>query len=206
MTGAEAGGEGNEARLLAIALRHIRRDGWKRLTVVRVAEEAGMSHANVYRYFPTKAAIGERVVGGWLREIELRLNDITQAPDPADDKLERFLTLLARAYDDKATGDPAVFDIFADAAETGAPAAARHRQRSRELLRRVLDEGIGTRLFSGELRRLERLTLDALHRFLDPHSVRRSVRRSEARGPGGMEARRDRVVRTVIRGLIGNRG
>ena len=205
MNSQEALGEGQEGRLLAIALRHIRRDGWKRLTVVRIAEDAGMTHANVYRYFASKAAIGDRVVTDWLREIEQRLNDISQSPDPADDKLERFVTLLARAYDEKATGDPEVFAIFTDAAENGEAVAARHRQRTRELLRRVLDEGIGTRLFSGDLRRLERLTLDGLHRFLDPHSVRRSVARAEARGPGGMEARRDRVTRLVVRGLLGNR-
>ena len=45
------------ARLLAIATDHIRRFGAARVTVVAVAEEAGMSHANVYRFFASKAAL-----------------------------------------------------------------------------------------------------------------------------------------------------
>jgi AcrR family transcriptional regulator len=199
MSGAGAG-EGNEARILAIALKHVRRDGIGRLTVVRVAEEAGMTHANVYRYFASKAALGERIVSDWLRGIEQRLSDITQAPDPAPDKLERFLTFLSRAYEDKAAADPQVFTIFADAAEAEEAVASRHRQRIRELLRRVLEEGIAGHVFTGDVRRIERLVLDVMHRFLDPHSVRRSARRRDGRA-ASMDTRRDRMMRVLMRGL-----
>lgn len=200
MSPASASGESTEARILSVALKHVRRDGAERLTVVRVAEDAGMTHANVYRYFPSKAALMERIVADWLRGIEQRLSDITQAPDPASDKLERFLTLLARAYEEKAAGDAQIYAIFADAAEADAPMAARHRQRTRELLQRVLEEGIAGHIFPGDVRRNERLVLDAMHRFLDPHSVRRSARRSDGR-IASMDTRRDRMTRLLIRGM-----
>jgi len=194
-------GESVEARLLAIAHRHIRRDGFRRMTVVRIAEEAGMAHANVYRYFPSKAAIGERVVGDWLRGIEQRLNDIAQSPDPASDKLERFLTFLARAYQEKAEGDPQVYAVFADASEAGEALARRHRARMRELLRRVLEEGGSARVFaSPDVRRLERITLDGMFRFIDPHAVRRSRRAGSEQSPA-LEIRRDRLIRVVLAGL-----
>ncbi|MGL4288870.1 MAG: TetR/AcrR family transcriptional regulator, partial [Phreatobacter sp.] len=74
-----------QARLVAIAAEHIRRYGPERVTVVAVAREAGMSHANVYRFFPSKAGLVEAVVVAWSRSVEMALGDIANAPDPADD-------------------------------------------------------------------------------------------------------------------------
>ncbi len=48
--------ESNEARLVEIARAHVRRLGHARTTVVGIAADAGMTHANVYRYFPSKMA------------------------------------------------------------------------------------------------------------------------------------------------------
>ena len=137
--------DGPRARILLAATDQIRRLGTARLSVVHVARSVGMTHANVYRYFPTKAALIEEVGSDWLRSIEQRLGDITQAPDPAYDKLERFLTLLARAYEEKARADPAVFSILADAQATGRD---RHERRVRDLLERIIEEGIATRAFA----------------------------------------------------------
>ena len=48
-----------------------------------------MTHANVYRYFPSRAALVDAVVDVWLKATERRLAEIADGPDPADDKLER---------------------------------------------------------------------------------------------------------------------
>ena len=52
-----------DARLLKIAAAHIRRHGIAKTTIVSIAAEAGMSHANVYRYFPSKWALFEALPG-----------------------------------------------------------------------------------------------------------------------------------------------
>ncbi|MFX6330674.1 helix-turn-helix domain-containing protein, partial [Acinetobacter baumannii] len=88
---------------------HIRRYGPERVTVVAVAREAGMSHANVYRFFPSKAGLVDAVVVAWSRSVEMALGDIANAPDPADDKLERFLTAWAKAQRDGLDRDPAIY-------------------------------------------------------------------------------------------------
>ena len=41
----------------------IRRYGFHGASMVQIAAEAGMSHANVYRYFPSKAALFDAVLG-----------------------------------------------------------------------------------------------------------------------------------------------
>ena len=84
-------------RLLTIAEEHVRRFGVDRLTVVAVAREAGMTHANVYRYFPSKSALADAVSAQWLRALDALLTDAAGSPDPADDKLERMMVALAAA-------------------------------------------------------------------------------------------------------------
>lgn len=201
MTGA---GDGVEARILAAAQKRLRRDGLRRLTVVGVAEDAGMTHANVYRYFRSKADLADHILGDWLRDIERRLADVSQSPDPADDKLERFLTLLARGYGEKAAADRMVFAVFIDALDQGRFVARRHQDRVRELMVRVIEEGVSTHLLAGaDARRIELLISDVLHRFLDPHAIARDA--SLAPQGGVAEARRERALRLLLRGVAAGR-
>ena len=60
-----------DRRILDIAREQIKRFGAKRLTVVSVAEEAGMTHANVYRYFSSKLALCDALT---TRPIPLTIN------------------------------------------------------------------------------------------------------------------------------------
>ena len=198
MSAAATLADGPRDRILLAATDHVRRMGVARLSVVHVARAVGMTHANIYRYFPSKAALVEEVGTDWLRGVEQRLGDITQAPDPAYDKLERFLTLLARTYEEKARADPAVFGILA---ETTAISRERHERRVRDLLGRIIEEGVATRAFaSGDVRRSEQLVLDVMHRFIDPSSVLRAVSSEPAR-PSSWESRRERATRLLVRGL-----
>ena len=124
----------NDARLIAAAADEIRRAGAKRLTVVAVAESAGMSHANVYRYFPSKTALIDAVSAEWIAGVEANLADIAGAPDPADDKLERMMLALARASRERLEEEPRLFDAFVDAVERNRHIARKHRLRVLALL------------------------------------------------------------------------
>ena len=76
-----------------------------RTTVVGVAVEAGMTHANVYRYFPSKTALLDEVVAASLRPLEARLREAADGADPAHDKLERMLMAVHRDYRGKLDAD-----------------------------------------------------------------------------------------------------
>ena len=162
-----------DARILAIAADHVRRHGFGRTTVVSVAEAAGMTHANIYRYFPSKVALGDAVTAEWLKPIELMLATVADAPDPADDKLERMILALAGAQRDKLEADPLLFDLFAAAQEASRGVARKHRARVRGLLDRVIEEGLASGIFT--IRRRERaatLVQDAVFRFMTPSAIR----------------------------------
>lgn len=192
------GGTGH--RLLQAAAAEIRRIGARRLSVSALAHELGMSHANVYRFFSSREALIDAVLHAWLTQLESRLSEIVDGPDPADDKLERFLATLIRAYGETARGDPAVFDLLAVPAGDGQE-AVRHRRRVGEFLGRIVEEGMATRLFGGsEARRSVQLVLDLAHRFVDPAAVRLDLAE-----PPIPDLRRDRVVRAAIRALTAQR-
>ncbi len=104
--------EPTDQRLLSVAASHLRLVGARRLTVTAVAEAAGMTHANVYRYFPSKEALIDAVVDAWIKSVETRLSEIADAPDPADDKLERLILVMARANRDGLQENPALYAAF----------------------------------------------------------------------------------------------
>ena len=162
-----------DTRLLGIAAAHLRRLGPRRVTVVGIAQAAGMTHANVYRYFPSKAALVDAVAGQWLKGIEARLAEVADAPDPADDKLERLILALASAHRELLAKDRHLFDVYAAATEASRGLVRKHRARLRHLVERIVDEGIATGTFEPRDRdRAIAFVFDAAHRFTNPVSVR----------------------------------
>ncbi len=187
-----------EMRLLSVAADHLRRSGARAVTLVGIAEAAGMTHANVYRYFPSKAALIDAVAGRWLKDLEALVAEIADAPDPADDKLERLIQALARAHRDLLAEDRHLFDVYCDAAETSRALIRKHRTRLRQLIERVIDEGIATGKFD-PLDRDRALAFvgDAAHRFINPITVR-----LDADMPRDIaEVRLAAVIRVVLRAL-----
>ncbi|MBB3901584.1 AcrR family transcriptional regulator [Methylobacterium brachythecii] len=165
-----------DARLLAIASDHLARLGPKGVTVVAVAAEAGMTHANVYRYFPSKDALLDAVAGRWLRDVETRLAGIADAPDPAEDKIERFLIALSLAQREALAGEPNVFSVHLDATVASRPIARRHRVRLRTLVERVVEEGIASGAFVARDReRAIACIFDASYRFTHPLAIQQDA-------------------------------
>jgi len=191
-----------DRRILDIAAAHIRRFGLRRTTVVAIADEAGMSHANVYRYFPSKQALLEAVTDHWLKPLEGEIRDIGDGPDPADDKLERIVGAIRVAYRSKLESDPHIFAAFVEATEKGLGIARRHRNRLQGELQRTLEEGMSSGTFAQvDQRRALALVFDSLHRFIHPIPVQMDSEVPRAQ----YDARFERVVRLVIGGLTRGR-
>ncbi|HXZ14548.1 MAG TPA: TetR family transcriptional regulator [Roseiarcus sp.] len=165
--------ESNEARLVEIARAHVRKFGHARTTVVGVAAEAGMTHANVYRYFSSKAALIDEVVASGLRPLEARLREAAEGADPAYDKLERMLMAVHRDYRGKLDSDPELFDLLVDALVRNRPSARKHRSRVQSEMQRVYEEGVAASAFAmADRRRAMSLIFDAAHRFIHPVALR----------------------------------
>jgi AcrR family transcriptional regulator len=190
--------EPSEMRILAVAGEHLRRHGLRRFTVVAVAEEAGMTHANVYRYFPSRTALIDAVVDVWLKATERSLADIADGPDPADDKLERLILALAKANRDLLRDEPHLFAALSQAVAKRHAISRRNRTRVRALFERVVDEGIATGAFEPRDRdRAIAFVIDATHRFIHPAALE-----LEADVPQeSVDARLATLIRVALRTL-----
>lgn len=190
--------EPSETRILSVASEHLRQHGLKRFTVVAVAEEAGMTHANVYRYFPSRSALVDAVVDVWLKTTERRLADIADGPDPADDKLERLILALAKANRDLLAEEPHLFAALSLAVAKRHAISRRNRTRVRALFERVVDEGIATGAFEPRDRdRAIAFVIDATHRFIHPASLALEGDVPQA----SVDARLSTLIRVILRVL-----
>jgi AcrR family transcriptional regulator len=187
-----------DTRLLAIAADQLREFGPRHVTVVGIADAAGMTHANVYRYFTNKAALIDAVAGQWLREMEATIADIADSPDPADDKLERLIQAWAQIHRELLKEDRHLFDVYCTATETSRPLVRKHRARMRQLIERVLDEGIVTGKFDPRDReKAHAFISDAVYRFINPLTVR-----LDAEVPQDiLDQRLATMIRVVLRAL-----
>ncbi|WP_210493026.1 TetR/AcrR family transcriptional regulator [Microvirga antarctica] len=187
-----------DERLLALAGQHLKQFGAAQVTVVGIADAAGMTHANVYRYFASKAALIDAVAGQWLKRVETLIAAIADAPDPADDKLERLLQAWARTHRDLLRDDPHLFDVYCAATQTRRAIVRRHRARMRQLTERVLDEGTVTGKFDPRDRdRALLLITDVTFRFINPVSIRLDGEMPDDLADQRMAA----LIRVVLRAL-----
>ncbi len=187
-----------ESRILAIAAEHVRRFGAARTTVVGVAAEAGMTHANVYRYFPSKIALMEEITAAWLRPLEAKLREAAEGADPAYDKLERMLLAVHRAYRGKLDADPALFDLLIESLTKERASARKHRARVQSEMQRVVEEGVASGAFAmADRRRALALVFDTSHRFIHPVALR-----LDRETPAAALAQRfERIVSMTLRAL-----
>jgi AcrR family transcriptional regulator len=187
-----------DTRLLAVAADQLKEFGPKHVTVVGIADAAGMTHANVYRYFTNKAALIDAVAGQWLRRMEATIADIADSPDPADDKLERLIQAWARIHRDLLKEDRHLFDVYCTATETARPLVRKHRNRMRLLIERVLDEGITTGKFDPRDReKAHAFVTDAVYRFINPLTVRLDAEVP----PDILNQRLATMIRVILRAL-----
>jgi AcrR family transcriptional regulator len=133
-------------RVLSAAGRILRREGYARLTMERVASESGVAKTTLYRHWPTKAAL---CMGLYLDVAGRELRD----PDTGDvaSDLKHILNAVVRLQTRTVAG-PAFIGLIAEAQvnpDTRTAFLAEFAERRRELTRMVLRRAIRR----GELRR-----------------------------------------------------
>lgn len=161
-----------DQKILDHAYAHLRRLGPRHTTIVEIAEAAGMSHANVYRYFPSKLALFDAVTAEWLKALESQLRLIVEGQDPAYDKLERALSAIQKTYRAKLETDPVLFRLLCDAIEKNRGVARKHRNRIQGEVQAIVEEGINAGSFRmTDRRRAMALVFDLAHRFIQPISI-----------------------------------
>ena len=118
--------ERRREEILAAAERGFVRSGFHRTTIQSIAADAGMSVGNVYRYFSSKAAVVEALVGREQAEMARDFDSLA-----SDDLMSAFAALMRRQIVEAGRGEAVLWlEICAEASRNPAIAAVTqaHRQ------------------------------------------------------------------------------
>ncbi len=141
MAQTERTAEQTQELILATAEAHLRRYGYARTTVSNMARACKMSHANVYRFFKTKADVMEAVVEKWLGGLEQALQDLNQQPGTASEHLQAYVLELHRCKRDKLAADPDLFEAFLTIIEAEPIVVKHHLKALQSILTGILTHG-----------------------------------------------------------------
>jgi AcrR family transcriptional regulator len=184
-------------RILETAEALLRRHGPAKTSVVDVARALGMSHANVYRHFASKAELQDAVAERWLHRVSDPLGEIVRGPGPAAERLERWVMALFAAKREKVTADPELFATFDALVAAARGVVDAHVATLRAHVTEIVRDGVAR----GEFAPTDPVAaadavLDATSRFHHPHHVRESAAR------GTRDADEERAARRVVALLV----
>jgi AcrR family transcriptional regulator len=162
-------------RILATAEDLLRRHGPAKTTVSDVARALGMSHANVYRHFSSKADLRDAAAERWLHAVSTPLAAIAAGTAPAGDRLLEWLLALAEAKRRKVHDDPELFATYHAVAEQARGVVARHVATLQSQVAAIVRDGIARNEFAPtDPETAAAAVLDATLRFHHPQHVRDS--------------------------------
>ncbi len=135
-------------RILDVAEEHFRRVGYHKTTVADIAQELGMSSANVYRFFASKSAINEAICHRLLAECERIMAEIVDGPGTAGERM-RALLIAIHEYNSRCyVAERRLHDMVAVAMEEDWEAVKAHIETIVTVIARLIGEGVA----SGEFR------------------------------------------------------
>ncbi|WNE99899.1 TetR family transcriptional regulator [Streptomyces luomodiensis] len=123
----------------------LRRHGPAKATVLDVARALGVSHASVYRHFPSKAALREAVARRWLGRAREPLAAVAaDTRQAAPERLRTWLTTLFTAKRHLMSDDPELFATYRVLVAEHSSAFADHVDGLVEQLRVIIADGVGS--------------------------------------------------------------
>ncbi len=140
--------EDTKRRILTEAEKLFRHYGYAKTTVSEIAAACGMSPANVYRFFASKAQINEAICDRIIADLEGQLSDIVRADRPASQRLTELIALLARHTLETLVDEKKVHDMVVVAMEEQWDAIQRHLETTARMIAEIIQSGIA----AGEFR------------------------------------------------------
>ncbi len=86
--------ESTRLAIITTAERLFREMGYQKTAVADIARELRMSPANIYRFFPSKAAINEAIAERLLGGLSEQAWGIARGRGPADARIRQFFSML----------------------------------------------------------------------------------------------------------------
>jgi len=129
-------------RILDEAERLFRHYGYSKTNVADIARELGMSSANIYRFFASKAKIHEALAERMLSLREVALHQLSQKPISASEKLKTFIIEEHQSTVAQMLDEAKVHEMVAVALEEHWSVIDRHLRRMTEILSEIIAQGM----------------------------------------------------------------
>jgi AcrR family transcriptional regulator len=183
------------ARILAAAERRFKHYGFAKTTIVDIASDCAMSHANVYRFFRNKNEIVDAIAEDWLAKSEAVCRGVLQRDAPAKRRLLDFVLELHRWKVREYLRGGRTYELLTLARNEGRPFIAVHLRALADILVEIIEDGNRRGEFAvRDPRQLAQIIQDATVKFCDPRLV--AQYQSEP-----LEAQAENVMRTLFDGL-----
>lgn len=137
-------------RILQEAERVFRAYGYAKTTVADIAKACGMSPANIYRFFESKAAINEALTEVMLKRQEDLALGIAAEKRPAAQRLKKLIVEMHRFTCEQYLNESRVHEIVLKAMDEQWSVIDAHIERMRLLYRAVIDDGVRSGEFQGK--------------------------------------------------------
>ncbi|ADP71932.1 transcriptional regulator, TetR family [Rhodomicrobium vannielii ATCC 17100] len=134
-------------RILSEAERLFRHFGYLKTTVADIADACGMSPANIYRYFGSKAEINEAICARIIAKLQAGLR-VVASSGTASERLTRFIEHLSAHTRDTLINDRKVHDMVVVAMDQQWDVIEPHLRFIDEMVAEIIASGIA----SGEFR------------------------------------------------------
>jgi AcrR family transcriptional regulator len=183
------------ARILAAAERRFKHYGFAKTTIVDIASDCAMSHANVYRFFRNKNEIVDAIAEEWLAKSEAVCREVLRRDAPSKQRLLDFVLELHRWKVREYLRGGRTHEFLTLARNQGRPFIAVHLRALADILVEIIEDGNRR----GELavqnpRELAQIIQDATVKFCDPRLVAQYQNEP-------LEAQATSVMQVLIGGL-----
>jgi AcrR family transcriptional regulator len=160
------------ARILAAAEKRFRHYGYGKTTIVDIASDCAMSHANVYRFFRNKTELVDAIAAGWLAKSERVCSEVADRQQPAADRLVDFVVELHRWKQREYLRDARTHELLSLASFNGRPFVTSHLGVLAAILVEIIEDGNRRGEFSvADPLAFARVIQAATIKFCDPRLV-----------------------------------
>ncbi|QAZ68813.1 TetR/AcrR family transcriptional regulator [Solidesulfovibrio carbinolicus] len=190
-------------QILETAENLFRQIGYAKTTVTDIAKALGMSQANIYRYFPSKAGINEAICERVVHQIEAQSWEALVQDGTSTERLKRFIKEYHRTVKNSIIKEKRLYDMVAVAMDEHWSVIQGHSARVRDLLKIIIEQGMS----SGEFRRVNSDNMakalnGSLAVFIYPKLLEHEINDEERGGDHDrLDADLDQLLDLVLNGL-----
>lgn len=129
------------ALIVDVAERHFKRYGYAKTTIVDIASDCAMSHANVYRFFRNKADLADAVASLWLEKIIAAGSAVVARAGSATNRLMALVIELYRIKKRELLRTKRVHELLSMAETNGRRSIEEYYRQMNAMLVRIIDDG-----------------------------------------------------------------